>query len=105
MNTRRAPGPMLIGSRQRSTLIQFAWVPAKFWDDHSERCPSDTGEAGISKEQERKGRQVLIYGNFDQIECLRSDAEFYAQGNVDDCAALVRSAKATLEALTKAGAA
>lgn len=101
--TLATPTPMLLGSRQRSTLIVYCWVPAKFWDDHSERCPTDNGEKGLCVEEKRAGSRVLIYGSAAQYANLRGDAEFYAQGNVDDCAALVRSAKATVAALDEAG--
>jgi hypothetical protein len=55
----------------------------------------------MAKEISQAGRRVLIEGTADQIECLRSDAEFYAGGNVDDCPELVRSAAATLRALKR----
>jgi len=99
---KHTPRPMIVGSRQRATLIQYLWVPLMFWQDHKDRCPSDDGDAGICYEERRTSAQALIYGSWSQIECLRSDAEFYAQGNVDDCAKLVRSAKATLAAIAKA---
>ena len=75
-------------------------VPAKFWDDHCDRCPCD-GDPSIAMAQEvsRSGNRVTITGTPSQIEVLRSDAAFYADGNVDDCASLVRSAAATLKAL------
>ena len=81
---------------------QHVWVAAKFWDDHCDRCPSDDGEEGICHESQRSGRRVLVEGDARQIETLRSDAAFYAEGNVDDCAQLVRSAQATLLAITRA---
>jgi hypothetical protein len=76
-------------------------VPALFWLDHEERNPCDRPEqmaelAGIH------GRIAHVMANAEQLECLRSDAAFYAGGNVDDCASLVRSAKATLDAIAKA---
>lgn len=78
------------------------WVPAKFWEDHSERCPCDDPETEMATEVREGGNRVLIEGTPKQIETLRSDAEFYAAGNVDDCAALVRSARATLAAIAAA---
>lgn len=100
----KTPGPLLVGSRQRSRLIVSAWVPAMFWDDHSERAPCDGDpETAMAREVRRAGRRVLIEGDAQQLECLRSDAAFYAGGNVDDCAGLVRSAAATLRALEAAG--
>lgn len=80
-------------------LVMFYWVPATFWDDHADRCPSDTGEAGICVEVRRSGRRVLVSGTFEQVDCLKSDAMFYAEGNADDCANIIRSAKRTLSAL------
>ena len=75
-------------------------VPAKFWDDFSERCPCDGDPAvEMPNEVSRSGNRVLIEGTDRQIEWLRSDAAFYAQGNVDDCASLCRSAAATVRAL------
>lgn len=102
MSAQCTPGPLLIGGRTNATLIQYLWVPLLFWNDHQERCPSDDGEAGICYEERRTAAQALIYGSWSQIENLRSDARFYADGNVDDCARLVRSAKATLAAIAKA---
>lgn len=93
--------PILVGSRQRQTLIQFVWVPALFWDDHSERCPTDDPGAMCSEEK-RAGRRVLVSGDARQFETLRSDAAFYAERNVDDCDHLVRSAARTLRALADA---
>ena len=75
-------------------------VPAKFWDDHCDRCPCDGDpEVAMAQEVSRAGHRVLIKGTDSQIEVLRSDAAFYAQGNVDDCASLCRSAAATVRAL------
>ena len=78
------------------------WVPASFWNDHSERCPCDDPESEMATEVREAGRRVLIEATPKQLEILRSDAAFYAEGNVDDCAALVRSAKATLAAIAAA---
>lgn len=76
-------------------------VPAMFWNDHAERCPSDKGQEGICREVQEMGRRVRIVGTPEQIEALRSDAAFYAGDNVDDCPGLQRSARATLEAIAK----
>lgn len=80
------------------------WVPAMFWNDHAERCPSDDGEKGICTEIREAGRRVLIVGTPEQIECLRSDAAFYCdRDGPDECPpGLVRSARATLAAIAKA---
>lgn len=75
-------------------------VPASFWDDHSDRCPADD-ENEMCVEVARKGRRVTIECDDRQLETLRSDAAFYAEGNVDDAARLVQSAKATLAAIAK----
>lgn len=86
--------------------LQSIWVPALFWDDHKDRCPSDFGDAGICTEMldSRDGRRVLIRGTKEQIECLRSDAAFYCdRDGPDECpVSLKRSAKATLAAIAKA---
>lgn len=76
------------------------YVPAMFWDDYSERCPIDN-ESDMAIEIERAGKRVLIQANETQVKCLHGDAVFYAKGNVDDCASLVRSAKATVAAIAK----
>jgi hypothetical protein len=84
---------------QGKTMTQYK-VPAKFWDDHCARCPCDGDpDIAMAREVSRSGARVLIEGTAAQIEILRSDAAFYAEGNVDDCASLVRSAAATLKAL------
>mgnify|MGYP000668049948 FL=1 len=48
-----------------------------------------------------QGRLAHVMANDEQLENLRADAAFYAEGNVDGCPALVRSAKATLEAIAR----
>lgn len=78
------------------------WVPSYFWNDHADRCPSDDGEDGMCIEVRSAGNRTLLAGTPKQIETLRSDAAFYAAGNVDDCPQLIRSAKSTLAAITKA---
>lgn len=86
----------------KSVIAIRLWVPSTFWDDHAERCPSDEGPRGICTEVRQSGRRTLIVGTPEQLECLRSDAGFYAEGNVDDCPALVRSARLTLAAIERA---
>lgn len=80
------------------------WVPAMFWSDHADRCPSDAGDAGICTELRESGRRVLIEGTPAQISALKSDAEFYShRDGPDECPrGLVSSAKATLAAIAKA---
>lgn len=78
------------------------WVPAKFWDDHSERCPCDGDpEIAMATEIRRSGNRVLIEGNEQQLEVLRSDAKFYSDkwGPDELPAGLKRSAVATVMAL------
>lgn len=77
-------------------------IPLTFWLDHADRCPCDDPETGMCTEVRTAGSRALIEGTAAQIEVLRSDAEFYAQGNVDDCPAVVRSAKLTLLAIEAA---
>lgn len=87
----------------KQSMKQFK-VPAKFWDDHTERSPCDGDpETAMAKELSRSGNRVLIEGNLQQIECLRSDAEFYCdRWGPDECPpGLKASAAATLRALTK----
>jgi len=78
-------------------------VPAKFWDDHSDRCPCDGDpELAMASEVRRAGSRVLIEGNEAQIECLRSDAKYYChKWGPDECpAGLKQSAAATVRALS-----
>ena len=79
-------------------------VPALFWLDHEDRSPCDRPEQ-MAELQSIQSRIAFIFANDEQIECLRSDAAFYADGNVDDVPGLIRSAKATLVAIAKARAA
>lgn len=76
-------------------------VPAYFWEDHSERCPCDD-PADMATEIREAGGRMLIEATPRQLATLRSDAAFYAEGNVDGCPALVRSARATLAAIAAA---
>lgn len=76
-------------------------VPALFWLDHEERQPCDKPEQ-MAVLLSIQNRQAHIAATPEQLENLRSDAQFYAEGNVDGCASLVRSAKATLAALDRA---
>lgn len=75
-------------------------VPALFWLDHEERNPCDKPEQ-MAKLLSIQNRQAHIAATPEQLETLRSDAAFYAEGNVDGVPHLVRSAKATLAAITK----
>jgi hypothetical protein len=81
-------------------------VPAKFWDDHCDRCPCDGDpDVAMANEVSRSGSRVLIEGNDAQIEVLRSDAAFYShRWGPDECpAGLKASAAATVKALRKVG--
>jgi hypothetical protein len=75
-------------------------LPAMFVLDHEERRPCDQPEQ-MAVLQEVRGCVAHVLANEQQLENLRGDAEFYAQGNVDDCQSLVRSAKATLAAIER----
>lgn len=80
-------------------------VPARFWDDHVDRAPCDGDpEPAMAREVCRSGSRVLIEGNEEQIECLRSDAKFYSdRWGPDECPpGLKASAKATVKALEPA---
>ena len=84
-------------------MLRFK-VPAMFWDDHEERGPGDGDpDKAMAREVSRAGRRVLIEGTAAQIECLRSDAKFYADpwGPDELPPGLKASAKATVKALTK----
>jgi hypothetical protein len=73
-------------------------VPALFWFDYLERAPVDS-EGQMAEQLAVHGKVVSIIANEEQLTYLRNDAQFYADGNVDDCARIVKSAKATLKAL------
>ena len=78
-------------------------VPARFWDDHTDRCPCDGNpDEAMAREVSRAGSRVLIEGSAAQIECLRSDAKFYSdRWGPDECPpGLKASAKATVKALS-----
>lgn len=76
-------------------------VPALFWLDHADRCPCDRPEQ-MADEISIQNRIAFVMANAEQLECLRSDAAFYAGDNVDDCRSIQRSARATLAAIAKA---
>lgn len=78
-------------------------VPAKFWDDHADRCPCDGDpESAMAREISRRGARVTIEGDASQIEVLRSDAAYYChRWGPDECPPGLRhSAAATLKALS-----
>ena len=82
---------------------RMIWIPAIFWDDHSDRCPYDD-PANMPEEIKRAGNRVQILASADGLRGLRNDAEFYAdRDNMDDCPrCYVDSAKRTLAAIAKA---
>lgn len=80
------------------------YVPRTFWDDFQDRAPVDE-EAHMPEKLAPFGKRILISANPVQLAALKSDATFYAEGNVDDCVRLVRSARLTLAAIAKAEAA
>jgi hypothetical protein len=79
----------------------YLWVPALFWEDHADRCPSDTGDAGIAREVSTARNRVKINGTPAQLQTLYDDAVFYAgDDGPDECPAnLKRSAKRCVEIL------
>ena len=85
-------------------MIKQYKVPAKFWDDFSDRCPCDGDpEVEMPNEVSRSGNRVVIEGNDSQIEWLRSDAEYYSHrwGPDELPPGLKASATATVRALAK----
>jgi hypothetical protein len=85
-----------------SKMIKQYKVPAKFWDDFSDRCPCDGDpQVEMPNEVSRSGNRVLIEGIDSQIEWLRSDAAYYSnRWGPDECPpGLKASAAATVKAL------
>lgn len=76
-------------------------VPAKYWDDYSDRAPVDSAEQMAVEVSRTKAGRVLIDGTAEQLRCLHGDAKFYAEGNTDYApAAVLRGAKAVAEKLS-----
>lgn len=68
-------------------------VPASYWDDYSERQPVDEPDQ-MAIEVKRYGNRVTISGNEIQLKYLKSDADFYAEGNTDNTpASVIRGAR------------
>lgn len=63
-------------------------IPARYWDDFSERAPVDSPEQ-LANEVRRAGNRVTIEADPVQLKYLLGDAEFYAQGNTDDTPTVV----------------
>jgi hypothetical protein len=105
MTAQHTPGPLKRSMTQEDfNTRHYIYVPALFWDDHSERCPCDGDpDFAMASEVRRAGKRVLIEGNAAQIECLRSDAAFYADpSGPDECPRnIINSARATLAAIAK----
>tara|TARA_R110000868_G_scaffold249898_4_gene506380 strand:+ start:9701 stop:10135 length:435 start_codon:yes stop_codon:yes gene_type:complete len=77
-------------------------VPAKFWDDFSDRGPCDGDpETAMPQEVSRSSSRVLIAGTDAQIEWLRSDAKHYSDkwGPDEISSGLKASAASTVKAL------
>ncbi|MCZ8254739.1 MAG: hypothetical protein O9327_03640 [Polaromonas sp.] len=71
-------------------------VPARYWDDYSDRQAVDE-PSQMATEIKRAGTRVTISVDLVQLKYLKSDAEFYAGGNTDDTpASIVRGAKRVL---------
>lgn len=77
-------------------MVQIT-IPAKYWDDYSERQAVDE-LSQMAVEVKRAGNRVTIEADATQLRYLKDDADFYAQGNTDDTpAAVVRGAKRVAE--------
>lgn len=77
-------------------MVQLT-IPATYWDDYSERSPVDE-PAQMAVEIKRSGNRVTIEAGWIQLVYLKSDAEFYAQGNTDGSpSAVVNGAKRVAE--------
>lgn len=83
------------------TRLHELWVPATFWEDHADRCPTDNGDDGLCRKRRCAGHRVFIRGSDAQLQVLRDDAAFYAgEDGPDECpAAIRRSAARTLRAI------
>jgi hypothetical protein len=103
MSAKHTPGPDMEAVIRSLGLDEqrLYKVPALFWLDHEDRSPCNRPEE-MAELQSIQNRVAYILANAVQLECLRSDAEFYAGDNVDDCKSIQRSARATLAAIAKA---
>lgn len=76
-------------------VIQLV-VPAIYWDDYSDRQAVDEPDQ-MAIELHRAGSRVTISVTAVQLNYLREDAKFYAEGNTDDTpASVIRGAKRVL---------
>lgn len=72
-------------------------IPATYWDDYSERQAVDD-PSQMAVEVKRSSNRVTIEADPIQLQYLKADADFYAQGNTDDTpAAVLRGAKRVAE--------
>lgn len=77
-------------------MVQLT-IPATYWDDYSERQAVDE-PSQMAVEVKRAGSRVTIEADPIQLKYLKSDADFYAEGNTDDApAAVLRGAKRVAE--------
>lgn len=73
-------------------MVQLT-IPAIYWDDYSERQAVDE-PSQMAIEVKRVANRVTIEADATQLRYLKSDADFYAEGNTDDTpAAILRGAK------------
>lgn len=77
-------------------MVQLT-IPATYWDDYSERQAVDE-PSQMAVEVKRAGSRVTIEADAIQLQYLKSDADFYAEGNTDDTpSAVLRGAKRVAE--------
>lgn len=57
-------------------------IPARYWDDFSERAPVDH-PSQMAVEIARAGSRVTVSATAEQMVYLLGDAKFYADGNTD----------------------
>jgi hypothetical protein len=90
-------------ARAARDVLTVVAVPARFWDDHADRCPHDD-EDDMPRVIERRGNRVFIKANPAGLAGLASDAAYYAGDDFPDLTPrYVRdSAKRTVAALAAA---
>lgn len=57
-------------------------LPATYWDDYSDRQAVDD-PSQMAVEVKRAGNRVTVEADVVQLAYLKSDADFYAEGNTD----------------------
>ena len=88
-------------------MAQAKWqirLSPTYWDDYADRCPVDNDATDMCHELLRSRTGVLVECDERQLGYLKSDAAFYAEGNVDDAPQIVRAAKSALAAIARATA-